>query len=108
QVVAVSLLDLLRALRPAEVLHHRRIAEEPVQEGEVVLAPRHDPVLGRARSISFRSIARIAIRHMISAKTTSIPTRSRSFHSKPYSTAAATSSPHRESGCSGVRDGEKT
>src|SRR5206468_11570280 len=73
QVAAVSLLDLLRALGPAEVLHHRRVAEEPVQKREVVLAPRHDPVLGLAQSISFRSIAWIAIRHMISAKTTSIP-----------------------------------
>src|SRR5262245_41147117 len=92
--------DLLRAFGPAQVLHHRRVAEEPVQEREVVVAPRLDAVPGLAQSISFFSIAWIATRHMISAKTTRTPTRKMSFHSNPYSTASRTSSTHWCSGFS--------
>ena len=38
-VAALALDDLLRRLRAAEVLHHRGVAEQGVQEREVVLAP---------------------------------------------------------------------
>src|SRR5262249_47562135 len=103
EVPLVPLRDLPRALRAAEVLGHRGIAQQLLEQQQVSVGPRLDAVLGLAQSISFRSIAWIAIRHMIRAKTTSTPTRSRSFHSKPYSTAARTSSTHWCSGFSSPR-----
>src|SRR5262245_43795163 len=37
-VAAMTLLELLRALRPAEVLGHRRVAHQPLDEPEVIVA----------------------------------------------------------------------
>src|SRR5215218_1957718 len=38
----LPLRDLLRRLRPAEVLHHRRIAQQPHEQGVIAASPRND------------------------------------------------------------------
>ena len=67
-VAPLPLGDLGQRLGPAEVLRHRRVSEQLLQEREVAVGPRLDPDL--AQSISFLVIATIAIRHKTTAKST--------------------------------------